>query len=58
MVQLKGIFFLSNIFLAFNFTHFFCSSSDNKIISNEDLQGWKAKLKVPPKDNRIKTSVS
>lgn len=29
--------------------------SENK--ENDDM-GWKAKLKLPPKDNRIKTSVS
>lgn len=33
--------------------------SDGKIITTtDDVAGWKSMLKVPPKDNRIKTSVS
>lgn len=37
----------------------FLKTSDGKIITTmDDLAGWKSKLKVPPKDNRIKTSVN
>lgn len=39
---------------------FLCYNSDTKVIpasNDSDLAGWKAKCKVPPKDNRIKTSV-
>lgn len=32
--------------------------SDGKIATIEDHSGWKSKLKLPQKDNRIKTSVS
>lgn len=33
--------------------------SDHQIASNlSDDMGWKSKLKLPPKDNRFKTTVS
>lgn len=46
------------------FPHFFLNKnlitifSDGRIATTEDIAGWKSKLKVPPKDTRIKTSVS
>lgn len=41
------------------FSLLLCGRSDGKIISTTtdlDTPGWKTKLKIPPKDNRIKTS--
>ncbi|KAJ6649803.1 ATP-dependent RNA helicase me31b [Pseudolycoriella hygida] len=32
------------------------TKSDGKMATTEDLSGWKSKIKLPPKDNRIKTS--
>lgn len=38
--------------------HYLSRSSASRDSEKLDDLGWKAKLKIPPKDRRIKTSVS
>lgn len=45
-----------NINTANNHLNNHTQKSDGKMLTTDDMTGWKSKLKVPPKDNRIKTS--